>query len=62
MRTRRPSRTLVTIWVVFLAFFAVGLSLLLADSVAGPVLMIVGATGYVATGLYIFVTTPRTGR
>ena len=62
MKSRRPSRTLVTVWVVFLALIAAGIGLMIANSAAGPVLMVVGVTGYLATGSYIFVTTPRTNR
>lgn len=62
MKIRRPGRTLVITWAVFIALLAVGLGFVVGDSAAGLVLVIVGAVGNVVTGWYIFATIPRTER
>ena len=52
----------MVVWGLFIALIFVGLGLVVAKAPGGALLMLVGAVGNVATGVYIFVTVPRTER
>lgn len=63
MKIRRPSRTVKILWALFVAPIFIGLVFFVASGVpGGPLLMLVGAVGNLAMGIYIFVTVPRTER
>ena len=62
MNIRRPSPLLRTLWAAFLVVLVVGFALLIGHVSLAPAVVTIGAIGFVATGIVIFATTPRTRR
>jgi hypothetical protein len=62
VQIRRPGPVLRVVWAAFLLVLMAGFAMVIGHVALAAVVTVVGALGFVVTGVVIFATTPRTGR